>query len=75
MTLAKSILTSIPVYTMQSTLLPKGICDKIDKMVSLDGKQRVHLLNLEIVTSNKDNGGLGIRSMRRMNLALMTKLG
>ena len=42
---------------------------------SMDGKQHVHLLNREIVTSTKDNGGLGIRSMRRMNLALMAKLG
>ena len=31
--LAQSILISIPMYSMQTTLLPKGLCDKIDKLV------------------------------------------
>lgn len=30
-TLAKSVLTSIPMYTMQTTVLPIGVCNEIEK--------------------------------------------
>ena len=32
-TLAKSVLTSIPIYVMQYALLPVGVCNNIDKLV------------------------------------------
>ena len=31
--LAQSVLSSISLYTMQSTLFPKGVYDQIDKVV------------------------------------------
>ncbi|KAL8129019.1 hypothetical protein V2J09_018174 [Rumex salicifolius] len=50
-TLAKSVLTSLPLYVMQSSKLPRGVCDDIDKIVkqfiwvsSVD-QRRIHLLS------------------------------
>ena len=68
-------------YFTQTTLLPKGLCDQIDKLVrkflwgdSL-AKKRVNLLNWDKVTRRKDHGGLGIRTVDSMNLAFLAKLG
>ena len=77
----KSILTAAPMYSMQSTLLPISLCNNIDKRVrsflwgSSQEKRRVHLAKWEIVSSAKENGGLGIRNMRSVNIAFMAKLG
>ena len=79
--LAKAVLTSIPIYIMQSSLLPIGVCNNIDKLVRrfiwehTESRGGIHLLNWDTVTLNKDQGGLGIRSIRSMNLAMLAKLG
>lgn len=78
--LAKSIISSIPYYAMQSTLLPEGICDLIDRKIrsfvwsSVDGHRRMHLVRWEEVTRSKQ-GGLGIRRTKDMNIAFLAKLG
>ena len=79
--LAKAILTSTPVYTLQSTLLPMTLCSNIDKKIRqfIEGgsqdNRRIHLVRWETVTRMKEIGGLGVRGMRNMNLAFMAKLG
>lgn len=79
-TLAQSVLTTIPFYTMQSTLLPVGVCDIIDKKVrnfiwgSNDGERCMHLVKWNTVTRAKTHGGLGIRKARDMNLAFLAKV-
>ena len=79
-TLAKTILTSTPLYSMQSNKLPKMLCNNIDKTVknfiwgSSKDERKLHLINWEIMTKGKDMGGLGIRSMQKMSLAFMAKL-
>ena len=80
-TLARYVLMAIPTYTMQSTLLPIGICNKIDKTVrkllwgGANNKKGIPLVRWEKVTCKKENGGLGLKNTRDWNLALMTKLG
>ena len=79
--LSKAVLTSTPVYTLQTTLMPTMMCNNIDKKVRkvLWGDSReqrhVHLIKWEIMTIQKKHGGLGIRSMKEMNVAFMAKLG
>ena len=79
-TLASSVLTVIPIYTMQSCLLPV-VCNKIDKLIRdfiwghSEMRRGAHLLNWGIVTRGKDRGGPDIRITRSMNLALLAKLG
>ena len=79
--LAQSILAAIPQYTAQSTMVPRMLCNRIDKMIrgfiwdDLEGKKRVHLINWETITRTKDQGGLGIKTLHGMNLAFMAKIG
>ena len=78
---AKSVLTTTPIYSMQSTLLHVALCNNIDQKVRdfiwgrSQEKKKVHLPRWEIVTNAKENGGLCIRSMRNINIAFMAKLG
>ena len=80
-TLAKSVLTSIPIYIMQSTLLPVGVCNNIDKLVwsfiwgHMGTSRGIHLLNWDMITLDKAQGGLRIRCMRKLNLVMLAKLG
>lgn len=79
--LAQATLTTIPYYTMQTTLIPKGVIQSIERLSrnflwgEVEGERRCHLVNWETVTLSKDQGGLGIRRLREMNLAFLAKLG
>lgn len=80
-TLASSVLLSIPIYSMATIVLPKKICDGIDNVVrnfiwngSRPGN-RIYLVSWEEVCNPKKVGGLGFRFMRNMNLAIIGKLG
>ena len=78
--LAKSVLTSLPVYTMQTCWLPQGVCEQIDHATRsfvwsgrLEGRS-LSLVNWEKVVLPKRQGGLGIREARKVNVALLGKL-
>ncbi|XP_075508178.1 uncharacterized protein LOC142545090 [Primulina tabacum] len=79
--LVQPVLNAIPLYTMQTSLLPMGICSEIEKTIRnflwgrQYGERKCHLVKWEVVTKPKSMGGLGIRRMQQMNLAFMTKLG
>ena len=66
---------------MQTTLLPIELCNIIDMKVKkflcgdMNEKRRTHLINWDMVTKYKKQGGLGIRKMHNLNIALMAKLG
>ena len=80
-TLVQSVINSIPLFQMQTTLLPIGLCNIIDMKVrtflwgDTNEKRRTHLINWDMVTKCKQQGGLGIRKMHNLNIALMAKLG
>ena len=80
-TLIQSTLSSIPYFAMQTAKLPRSLCDELDRKVRrfLWGgnteQRKVHKVCWDVVTKNKDCGGLGIRSMRQVNTAFMMKLG
>lgn len=79
--LAKSVLSTIPYYVMQSAKLPLGLCDDINKTIrqfiwgGTSSERRCSLAKWAKVTQPKERGGLGIRSARDMNMAFMVKLG
>ena len=58
-TLAQFVLNSIPLYAMQSTMLHIALCNNLDKKVrqiiwgSLQGYQKIHLVNWEMVTQQR----------------------
>ncbi|XP_057443884.1 uncharacterized protein LOC130736046 [Lotus japonicus] len=77
--LAKSVISSIPTYTMQAFWLPRSITHKIDQMMrgfiwsKHAGQRGWHLINWQTVTSAKEDGGLGIKCMDDFNTALLGK--
>ncbi|XP_039684948.1 uncharacterized protein [Medicago truncatula] len=78
-TLATSVLSSIPTYYMQINWLPQSICDSIDQTTRNfiwkgANNTGIHLVNWKTITSEKQNGGLGIRTAREANTSLLGKL-
>lgn len=80
-TLAQSTLSTMALYSMQTVKVPRGICDEIDKKTRKfiwgenDDQLKVHLISWETLQKPKNQGGLGLRSMRQSNAAFLTKLG
>ncbi|CAA7025019.1 unnamed protein product [Microthlaspi erraticum] len=79
-TLKKAVLSSIPVHTMSSIMLPQSTLASLDKTSraflwgDTNEKRRQHLLAWDNVCLPKENGGLGIRKAQNMNIALIAKL-
>ncbi|CAL1404640.1 unnamed protein product [Linum trigynum] len=80
-TLATSVLNALPNYVMQTAVLPCHVCDIIDKKIRgfvwgrESGKAKTHLVTWESICKPKEEGGLGLRSARALNLAYLMKLG
>jgi len=79
LTLASSVLSSIPTYYMQINWLPQNICDNIDQVTHNfiwkgNNNKGTHLVNWKKIASPKQNGGLGIRAAREANTSLLGKL-
>ncbi|CAL1397044.1 unnamed protein product [Linum trigynum] len=81
LTLAKSVAASLPVYNMQTELLPSSVCKSIDKLSrdfiwgDDENKAKMHLVSWDVMTRPKPLGGVGIRPTRQANLALLAKNG
>ncbi|KAK4257184.1 hypothetical protein QN277_006806 [Acacia crassicarpa] len=78
--LIKSVLSALPSYCMQSTLLPICTINELDKISRRflwsqeeEGK-KMHLIAWEKVTQAKKQGGLGFKNLRRQNKAFIMKL-
>lgn len=78
--LAKSTLSSMPTYLIHYIRIPSRITDSINKIQrdfvweSSNEKKKLHLLNWEIHTSDKRNGGLGLHKSDLRNRALYASL-
>ncbi|KAK5785851.1 hypothetical protein PVK06_040472 [Gossypium arboreum] len=66
-TLAQSVLLAIPSYLMQSTLVPKGICDSTKELARqfiwevAEGKRKLALVGWNKICQPKLHRGLGFR--------------
>uniref|UniRef100_A0A803Q0M3 Reverse transcriptase domain-containing protein n=1 Tax=Cannabis sativa TaxID=3483 RepID=A0A803Q0M3_CANSA len=82
MTLIKSVLASIPIYTMSTFLLPRKTTDRIDSIVrkfwwtgqSKEGRY-LSLKAWDSLYKPKACGGLGFRRAKDINFCLLAKLG
>ena len=79
LTLIKSVMQAMPIYTMSIHLLPKDTCNRIDKIVrdfwwgDNTEKKKIHTITWEKICQTRSNGGLGIRKTKTFNKALVAK--
>src|SRR4051812_15807276 len=68
-TLTQAVLQAIPLYTMQTSMIPLSICDKLDmhcrSFVWGSNRQHkhVHLVDWKTLCDPRDNGGLGLKDL------------
>lgn len=80
-TLTKSVLSTLPLYWMQTAKVSPIVCDDFDGKIRKfvwegdDEYDQIHLVNWEMLQKDKADRGLGIKSMRQANAAFLTKLG
>ncbi|KAJ9699285.1 hypothetical protein PVL29_008065 [Vitis rotundifolia] len=78
-TLIKSTLASIPIYQLSLFRMPKLVVKRLEKLQRdfLWGggsmERKIHLINWEVVCTQKEKGGLGIRKIDLLNKALLGK--
>jgi hypothetical protein len=74
-TLYKSVLAAIPLYSMQSSLILKSTCYEIKKICrsfiwgQKEDKNKIHLIWWNELCKPKLDGGIGIRKMHSVNEA------
>lgn len=79
-TLAKSVMNSIPIFYMQLEKLPSELNKEIDRAIrrcvwgEFRSERKTHLLNWDILCRPKAMGGVGLRKASLLNRALLTKL-
>ncbi|XP_028062862.1 uncharacterized protein LOC114266180 [Camellia sinensis] len=79
--LIKSVAQSIPTYIMSCFQLPDMICEEIDSMVrnywwgERESKRKNHWKNWRALCDPKWLGGMGFRSLKAFNKALLAKQG
>jgi len=78
-TLAKAVLTSLSTYCMQIQWFPQYACDTLDKGVRNFiwhgmNDHAMHMVRWNKIIQPRNKGGLGIRTARLQNTALLGKL-
>lgn len=80
-TLVKSVVSSMPLYTMSASKIPAQVCSQLDARArnflwSGDAnRSKLTCVSWDLICKSKVAGGLGIRSFKIMNKALIAKLG
>lgn len=79
-TLAQSILLSIPCYFMQSMMILQAICDEIEHLVrkfiwvNSSERNKFPLVSLKSICQPRACGRLGLRQVKAHNTSFMPKL-
>ncbi|XP_061373781.1 uncharacterized protein LOC133316100 [Gastrolobium bilobum] len=79
--LTKVVLSALPTYAMQTSLIPIGTCEAVEQKMrsfiwgSNKEKRKIYASPWSVVCKAKKNGGLGIRNLRLANKACLMKIG
>lgn len=80
-TLAKAVLSSIPLYTMQTSQLPASLCSKLEKITrdfiwnSTVDQHRTSLVSWKEMCRPQQFFGCGLKKLSSQNQALLMKIG
>ncbi|GKV29018.1 hypothetical protein SLEP1_g37997 [Rubroshorea leprosula] len=78
-TLIHSVLSSLPVFWMSMYVIPKGTILFLDKIRrrflwgGVEGGKKINWVRWDKVCRDKEQGGLGVKDLRKFNLALLGK--
>ncbi|GKV24334.1 hypothetical protein SLEP1_g33961 [Rubroshorea leprosula] len=78
-TLINSVLSSLPVFWMSMYLILKGTILSLDKIRrrflwgGIEGGKKINWVKWDTVCKDKELGGLGVKDLRKFNLALLAK--
>ena len=79
--LIKSVAQAIPTYIMGCFLIPQGLCDHIESLISRfwwgskNGERKIHWVKWSKLCDKKVEGGMGFRNFRAFNLSILAKQG
>ena len=77
--LIRTVAQAIPVYVMSCFLLPMCICDKIERAVcqfwwgDSENTRKIHWTSKNKLLKPKYEGGVGFKTLRDFNLAMLAK--
>ncbi|KAJ7945157.1 Ribonuclease H [Quillaja saponaria] len=80
-TLAQSVIMTMPNYAMQTNKPPQSTCHEIEQLCinfiwgDTNTKRRMHLINWGTLCMSKNEGGIGLRKLNLMNNACLNKIG
>ncbi|KAA3472023.1 reverse transcriptase [Gossypium australe] len=80
-TLAQSVLLSIPTYFMQTMKIPQGVCEEIERVArqfiwgSSGKNSKMALVGWDTICQPKGRGGLGLRHLNDQNSSFLMKIG
>lgn len=79
-TLSQADIVALPTYTMQTVLLPKGVCRQLEKIASdfiwgANRERSWHSIGWNRFCRPKELGGVGLRYMHTYNRAILMKAG
>lgn len=79
LTLIKCVMSNLPIYYLSMFRIPTGVAKEIERMQSAflwggsELRRKIHMVRWDVLTKNKNLGGLGLRKLTIFNHCLLLK--
>lgn len=77
--MVRSVLGNLPTYYPSLFVAPEGVLETLQKICrqflwgSTEGKRKIYWKSWDNITASKENGGLGVGSIKSLNISLIVK--